>query len=729
MKTRIQALSIHVLIALTLAAGPSFVCAKDPGKPKKAVAAEPTTANSVNADAKEAAVARYREMAKSGQFDRAAMEELAAILGAPRAKGGQPLSDNALQTALAKAVGMVEQRKKMNATGDLEAIQKAKLAFLKEKSGPFVEQTPSRELRMPHERIEWAATNLDKLVESRLHETGGDFNPLTTDEQFVRRIYLDAAGRIPTAEEAKSFLTDKSTTKRRDLIDKLLLSEDYPSQMYNWLADMLRVQDPKGAGEVYEGYQAWLMDQAAGNRPWNETVYNLLTAEGNLVTEPQIGWLNRDGGVITNTISQTLMTFLGADVSCAECHDHPFANWTQRQFYELAGFFGTTHWPGAAVKKITKVQRSHMHVVRNNTERFLTFPEDYKYEDVKPGSKVSPTFAVMRELAPRTEGTPEKPLGRQDFAMWLTNAKNTQFAATIANRLWHKAFGRAVIEPMTVMDDLNAADHPKLITTLASLMQYLQFDLMEFQRVVYNTRAYQSQCSLTQDDGEPARFAGPVLRRMTAEQAWDSLGTLISGTAINDYKKPRKLHMWAMDVFKEDAFEFPDRDPVPGKRIAMGASLLENELLVEEGMKLTAELLKSQGRSDADDKRGRKKNKSPAMARASELEQPAPDSHFLRGFGQSEREFVDGAMSEGGIPQVLMLMNGNEAERLAEPRSHLMQLANAAGSESAQIESMYLSFFSRRPTPSELSLIRSKNLDPQKLSWMLMNTREFIFVQ
>ena len=148
MKTRIQALSIHVLIALTLAAGPSFVCAKDPGKPKKAVAAEPTTANSVNADAKEAAVARYREMAKSGQFDRAAMEELAAILGAPRAKGGQPLSDNALQTALAKAVGMVEQRKKMNATGDLEAIQKAKLAFLKEKSGPFVEQTPSRECRM-----------------------------------------------------------------------------------------------------------------------------------------------------------------------------------------------------------------------------------------------------------------------------------------------------------------------------------------------------------------------------------------------------------------------------------------------------------------------------------------------------------------------------------------------------------------------------------------------------
>lgn len=638
----------------------------------------------VNSDSKDPAIKEAREkvmaVAKEGVLTREEMVRLAKILGADLTKGGKTVDDALAQKLLVKFVKesrSMEEKLSQYEPGELERLQKEQLKFLKEPA-PFEETTFHREHRLSFERLDYASRELDKIIQAKLSESGQSFNPLSTDEQFVRRIYLDAAGRIPTPDETQAFLSDRRPNKRRELIDRLLLSENYPSQMFNWVADMLRVRDLKSNQGDNEGYQAWLMDQFAANRPWNETVRDLLTAEGDLVTAPQVGWLDRDGGVLTNSLSNTLTTFMGANVACAECHNHPSESWTQREFYELTSFFGSMEIPGKNVRGAPKIRKNHLHVAYHDPEAHLSFPEDYKYDDAEPGSRVTPKFPVDPELAPRTEGTKSEPLGPKDFAGWMTNPKNIQFAATIANRLWGKAFGRAVMEPVTEMDDLTKADNPRLIQVLAGLMQWSDapFDLMSFQRIIYNTRAYQSQSNPTPEGGEPYWFSGPLLRRMSAEQAWDSLATLAKGEAVNAIRRERKLHTWSQDVFAEGAFgalhsQF-DKDATAEVKTG-----LEYDLLISEASKLQSRLLTEHlGRKGGKGKGG----EDPGIARASELRQPEEPFHFLRQFGQSERELADFSTREGGIPQVLMLMNGSDHKMLADPQSYLMSQVENAGS-------------------------------------------------
>lgn len=617
--------------------------------------------------------------------------------------------------------------------GELEKIQQQNLQWLRRPT-PFKEPELTRAHRHAPEQIERAAKMIDEVVATKLRESNQDINPLATDEQFVRRIYLDVAGRIPTSEEVMAFLADNSQAKRRDLIDKLLLSEDYPSQMFNWLADMMRVRELKSNQGENDSYQAWLLDQVKANRPWSQTVCDMLTAEGDLVTAPAVGWLVRDSGMPLDSLANTLTTFMGGSVGCAQCHDHPINDYTQRNFYEMAAFFGSTDVPGKNVRGAPKVLKDRFHRVVSAPEKFLSLPDDYQYKDAAPGSRVTPAFAMLKQLAPRSTGSSEKPLGRQDFAGWMTNKKNEQFAATIANRLWGKAFGRAVMEPVTEMDDLDdksKGHDPRLIHLIAGFMQSLDFDLMAFQRVIYNTRAYQAQASVTPEVGTPYHFPGPLVRRMTAGQAWDSLATLVEGDAVNNFHRDRRRLMWSYDVFKAGAIDAIAEGDTSKKGGDKGKRI-EFEQLISEAERMSAQLLRevSQG---GEGRKGKKHDRGEssggAMARASERPQPEEDNHFIRQFGQSERELADAASTEGSVPQTLMLMNGDEHEMLASDNSHLMKVVKHGRNDDERMELMYLSFLSRRPTGFERGFISREKISLSDLTWLLMNSREFIFVQ
>lgn len=618
--------------------------------------------------------------------------------------------------------------------GELEKIQEENLKWL-QRPAPLKEPELTRAHRHSTEQIECAAKMIDEVVTSKLSESKLAINPLTTDEQFIRRLYLDIAGRIPTTQETQAFLADNEPNKRRDLIDKLLLSQDYPSQMFNWLADMMRVRELKSNQGENDSYQAWLLDQVRANRSWSQSVYDMLTAEGDLVTTPAVGWLVRDSGMPLDSLANTLTTFMGASVGCAQCHDHPFNDYTQRNFYELAAFFGSTDIPGKNVRGAPKILKDRLHYAVSDPDKSLTFPDDYQYKDVAPGSKVTPAFAMMKQLAPRSSGSAAKPLGRHDFAGWMTNKKNEQFAATITNRLWGKAFGRAVMEPVTEMDDLDdkgKGHDPKLIHLIAGFMQSLDFDLMAFQRVIYNTRAYQARASVTPEVGTPYHFPGPLVRRMTVGQAWDSLVTLATGEGINDHQRDRRSLMWSYNVFKDgaiQAMEFGDNDEKSKKGGDKGHRI-EFAKLISEAEKMSAQLLSEL--SGVEGRRGKKQAQNAggsALARASERPRPEEDSHFIRQFGQSERELADAASTEGSVPQTLMLMNGNEHEMLSSDDSHLMKLVKHGRSDDERTELMYLSFLSRRPTAFERGFISREKVSLSDLTWLLMNTREFIFVQ
>jgi hypothetical protein len=195
---------------------------------------------------------------------------------------------------------------------------------------------------MAQEIITKAAARIDDSINAGLKLSSTAPNPPTSDAQFVRRLYLDAIGRIPTGEEANSFLTDPSPDKRAKLINTLLNSPGYTMQMYNWLADMLRVKDDYGKGARAFLYEDWLKDQIAMNLPWDVMVRDMLTADGKLNENGAAGFLLRDAQMPLDGVSNLLTTFLGANVSCAQCHDHPFADWSQRDFYGMAAFFGAT---------------------------------------------------------------------------------------------------------------------------------------------------------------------------------------------------------------------------------------------------------------------------------------------------------------------------------------------------------------------------------------------------
>ena len=592
---------------------------------------------------------------------------------------------------------------------------------------------PNKKFRMSVDQIKSASLWVDRTVGGALLKNGIQPNKQTDDFVFVRRVYLDVAGRIPTDVEARDFLNDKDPEKRRKLIDQLLISDGYRSHLFNWMADLLRHRG-KLRRSNFNHYERWLKDQIAQNSSWNDMVYAMLTAEGTLANSGPTGYLLRDPGMPLDNLSNTLNIFLSANVSCAQCHDHPLADWTQREFYELAAFFGATDvsdrdprkvgnrlkLPDGSISKqdVASAVAQNLARVHTKSAQTLKFPDDYAYSDVEPGSPVDPLLFIWgdEELTVDVDETDPGKL-RDNFAEWLTHKKNPRFAIAIANRLWKRFFGLGVQEPLEDLDDLTKASNPELLQLLGKVMVAADFDLREFQRVILNSKAYQAVSSVTPSSGDAEKylFPGPVLRRMSAEQAWDSILALVLGTSLDDYKVDRSNRV--------TRFEFPYEQMSPDE-------VREKVLL----MKNNGYLKSNQRIVEADFVDGKRpvKMNDEFLLRASELSQPAPDNHFLRMFGQSSRDLVNDSSVEGSIPQSLMLMNGGVQNLLYNRDARLSKMLRRSGDFKSAVQFLFLSFFCRPPTPDEMNTIEqaiTEGMKKEDLTWALFNSTEFLFVQ
>jgi hypothetical protein len=627
------------------------------------------------------------------------------------------------------------------------------------------------------------AQKIDDIVEMGLKAHNEKPNALASDEQFVRRVYLDLVGRIPTREETMEFLADTSSSKRAKVIDKLVNSDGFTSRMFNYFADMLRMSDDAQKAKFFT-YEEWFKTQLKMNRPWNEIVFDMMTANGKLLDNGAAGYLLRDKGMRLDNLSLTLSTFLGANVACAQCHDHPFADWTQRQFYQMAAFFGTTETydkggkgkgkgKGGGGNEIMKEagklsqqdQRKLRRLVQVNAldvhetgHNEVALPDDYRYKDGHAGDiinpqliKWSPTTDVQKfdvqsnptqlilfqrkrdDLYAKTEAAVAPKKGaenpREAFAKWMTSPDNPRFAMTIANRMWKLMFGVGVKEPINDLDNPNDANNPVLLGHLANEMVRVKFDLRAFLRLLCNTQTYQREAITKMvTPGEPYYFPGPILRRMSSEQAWDSCVTLAIGEKVDGYKLHRaanyveamelKPGMSGAEILAK--LEMSGRGGGNGKGKGNGKNANMKKLPDSTG-----------DEDDVDHKRP-EVLMGLVLARASELPQPDKDQHFLRMFGQSDRQIADSGADEGSIPQVLMLMNGEAQNVLRSPKSRVLATAIDQKSPSDQVTSLYLSFFSRHPTATELkdgSEALKSGMSVSDLTWVLFNTREFVFVQ
>ena len=559
-------------------------------------------------------------------------------------------------------------------------------------------------------------------------------NAPASDNQFVRRVYLDVIGRIPSAQELSSFHQDTRKDRRARLIDELLASPGHVSHMFNWLGDMLRVKDSYyRIGKTWT-FHTWLKTQLDRNRPWNEMVREMLTAEGPLGENGPTAYLLRDASMPLDSLSNTLTTFLGANVACAQCHDHPFAEWTQRDFYEMAAFFGSTAFDSVDTRKPAKVladkrfsKANLVTLLQPNMERVVfdptrdtVFPEDYAYDDAKPGQKVVPRFITWDD-AKKKRSSPTSPQRlREHFADWMTSPDNPRFAAAIANRLWKKLFGAAVKEPVTDLDEFEDATNPELLVFIAQLMKDVNFDLRQFQRAVLNTKTYQQQVSLTPPSGEAFRFPGPLLRRMTAEQAWDSIVLLLRGpemdAARTDHAPLMKRLVFPFEITHDRKAIVKDREKI----FAFAQSILGDRRSSRSGGGRGLFMQKKKARGQDQ------------WLRASELPQPMPPTHFLRIAGQSARKVADDGSTEGGITESLAMMNGEITQALMKKSAILKEMRQKKRSETEQVEFLYKSFFSRTPNRQEKkrsTAALAQKLELSDVIWALLNSREFIFIQ
>ena len=594
-----------------------------------------------------------------------------------------------------------------------------------------------------------AAYQIDVLIGTTLVKNKQKFNGNATEEQYVRRIYLDAVGRIPTAEEASAFLADKAPDKRAKLVDKLLYSPGYTMHMYNWMGDMLRLKDTFGKGVPAFTFQDWLKDQLHADRPWDSLVRTMLTADGKLCDNGATGFLLYDAQMPLDGVSNLLTTFLGANVACAQCHDHPLAEWKQREFYQMAAFFGASDGidekmlnAGKKLAKnggkgtaglnkgmVQKIASANAYRMEDTNKQHLTFPKDFKGNDstVKPGATVTPTLISWSKADAKNPAykvnTANPAQLREEFAKWMTHPNNPRFAENIANRVWKKVFGLAVQEPVSDIDDLSKASNPALLAHLATIIKAGRFDLREFQRVLFNSQTYQRAANVSPDlEKGPYLFPGPLVRRMTAEQVWDSLVVLSVGPDVDNMILRRgedeKLMSLPGNAVTEENFKY-----VMSKLGSSGAAMGGGKKGgggSEKGLLAEYQGGKPQQRFGM------------ILARASELPQPAAETHFLRLFGQSDRLISDTNTTDGSVPQALMLMNGGASKLITDTNCAAVTAADKAGSADAKVDAIYLSFLGRKPTAEERPIATqamTTGLGISDLAWALVNTREFLFVQ
>ena len=598
-----------------------------------------------------------------------------------------------------------------------------------------------------------AARQIDALLAVELKKQGfTSFNPPLTDDLFARRVYLDIIGRIPTREEFDAFVKSRKPGKREALIDELLTHPGYAHHAFNYFADMYRFGSyDLNFGVRLDPYYQWWREHLAANTPYDEIVRQMVTAKGNIGQNPASGFILRDSGMFFDAFSNFSQVMLGIDISCAQCHDHPFQDTAIEDFYGMAAYFQETRTRGGGPGKAYTVDGKKYFTFLGAPERWMyddvvsKLPKDWM-EDRQNRQAINDISQLLRNAVSDTPGqTKEVPdnisdeyedlkgqvfppatlIGkpatpkagqsyREALAQWLTEDDNPRFALAIANRMWDRAFGLPLVGPVHDVTDtaLKEASQPEALKFVTREMKRLDYDLREFMRILHYTRAYQSKHTADQPDpAEPYYFQGPLLRRMRAEQIWDSLLVLARGPEIDGERGlDGSVYRFGSDFNFEETF-----DEIKPKIDMWVKVRRPSQSYLPEGS-TTPTLVKN------------------PEFRASVMEQPARAGHTLDTFGQSDRQVTDEHTYDGSVPQVLSMMNGEFTEKLTDSDSELIRALTKPSTVRERANAAYHAILSRNASPMELNKAEAflkKNGDEglSDLTWALINNPEFLFIR
>ena len=344
---------------------------------------------------------------------------------------------------------------------------------------------------------------IDELVHDKLHKLRIYPSELCSDEVFLRRVYLDVAGAVPDAETTAKFLKDSNANKRELVIDQLLDRKEFTDMWVMKFAELLQIRTDDNNGVSYKStllYFNWIKDRIASNMPMDQIVRELLTAKGGTFVSPATNYyqIERDNLKITENVAQV---FMGMRIQCAQCHDHPFDQWTQDDYYSFASFFSQVGRKRGADPRES--------IIYNRNSGEINHPIHKK--------PMPPKF-LGGETPEIEKGTDR----RQVLADWLASPDNPFFARNLANIVWSHFFGQGIIEPVDDVRISNPPSNPELLDKLASQFTEYNYDFKKLVRDVCNSRAYQLSTRTNPSNEDDLRnFARAQLRRMRAEVLLD----------------------------------------------------------------------------------------------------------------------------------------------------------------------------------------------------------------
>jgi hypothetical protein len=357
---------------------------------------------------------------------------------------------------------------------------------------------------------------IDEQVDKKLAEAQVVPSPAASDEEFVRRAYLDITGVIPTADQAKAFLDSRDPDKRTKLIDELLASTDFGKHLADIWIPKLFPRDSANRFVLRDPLVKWLTDRFNDNTPWNRFVFELVTATGTVEANPAVTFFlaNRSIDKLTDGVTQH---FLGVQLMCAQCHNHPFTEWKQGEYWGMAEFFA----------RVQPQNPKNANKGGDNTQIGVTeTPNRTKLKDFFPESAKQTTPKYLG--GPEVKLDPSQP-ARPVLARWMTAPDNPFFAKAMVNRTWAQLFGSGFVNPVDDLHDGNPASHPALLDAMSRDFARNGFDVKFLYKSILLSKAYQrTSRPVGGNEKDEHLFSHQAVKVMSPEQLFDSL-TRVTG--------------------------------------------------------------------------------------------------------------------------------------------------------------------------------------------------------
>jgi WD40 repeat protein/mono/diheme cytochrome c family protein len=360
---------------------------------------------------------------------------------------------------------------------------------------------------------------IDELTAAKWKQVKTLPSELCTDAEFIRRVSIDLTGLPPTAAETQAFLADKTETrKKRDaLVDKLIGSDPFVEHWTNKWADLLQV-NPKFLGaDGAKLLRDWIRKEVAENRPYDQFVREILTADGSNRENPAASYFKilRDPA---NMMENTTHLFLAVRFNCNKCHDHPFERWTQDQYYQTAAYFAQIQLSADPAAKGAVLGATAVEKGKPAFEIIADMPKGEMTHE-RTGLVTAPKFPF-----PAKHETKQAATRREELASWMTSPDNAYFARSYVNRLWGYLFGIGIMEPIDDIRAGNPPTNPELISYLTDEFVKNGFDARKILALICKSRTYQLSVATNKwNADDKINYSHSTARRLPAEVLYDAI--------------------------------------------------------------------------------------------------------------------------------------------------------------------------------------------------------------